>query len=216
MRLTKEDFLKMSEKLYDKMSVQLDSEKQDFYNYASTLDELLTRYGQELLSESISDGEISERKKKTILTRYGKIKVSEQHSFSDAVHGFRISPYMQERMTYAGQSDVYNERNDLISKFLRIDINFMQVYRVTDKIGELSEGLVGEAESQALVVTAHDVVYAELDVNPIIKKVSDYEVSTKQGKIERQKLLNYLNPKTEILSYPREFVYFRSFLFYLM
>ena len=68
MRLTKEDFLKMSEKLYDKMSVQLDSEKQDFYNYASTLDELLTRYGQELLSESISDGEISERKKKTILT----------------------------------------------------------------------------------------------------------------------------------------------------
>ena len=64
------------------------------------------------------------------------------HAYSESLHGFQISPYMQERMAYVGQSDVYSESNDLISKLLRIELNPMQVYRVTDKIGSLSEGVI--------------------------------------------------------------------------
>ena len=69
----------------------------------------------------------------------------------------------------------------------------MQVYRVTDKIGELSEGLVGEAESQALVVTAHDVVYAELDGAMVLTREDKWQ-EVKTGRIFRQSDITALSP----------------------
>jgi hypothetical protein len=64
MRLTKEEFLALSSKLYEEMSCQMDSQTQDFYEYESTFDQLLTVFGQEVLEESISIVPNVERKKK--------------------------------------------------------------------------------------------------------------------------------------------------------
>jgi hypothetical protein len=64
MRLTKEEFIALSSKLYDEMSSKMDSQSQDFYEYESTFDQLLTTFGQEVLEESISAVPDNVRKKK--------------------------------------------------------------------------------------------------------------------------------------------------------
>jgi hypothetical protein len=65
MRLTKEEFLALSSKLYEEMSSKMDSQTQDFYDYESTFDQLLTNFGQEVLEESISHVPENPRKKKS-------------------------------------------------------------------------------------------------------------------------------------------------------
>jgi hypothetical protein len=65
MRLTKEEFLALSSKLYEEMSSKMNSQTQDFYEYESTFDQLLTSFGHEVLEESISLVPDAERKKKS-------------------------------------------------------------------------------------------------------------------------------------------------------
>lgn len=72
MRLTKEEFIALSSKLYDEMSSKMDSQTQDFYTYESTFDQLLTTFGQEVLEESISLVPESDRKKKKYKPDTGK------------------------------------------------------------------------------------------------------------------------------------------------
>ena len=43
---------------------------------------------------------------------------------------------MQELMVYAGQMDCYGRCNELINKFLDVEVCEAQVYRVTDTYGE--------------------------------------------------------------------------------
>jgi hypothetical protein len=72
MHLTKEEFLALSSKLYEEMSSNMDSQTQDFYNYESTFDQLLTTFGQDVLEKSISKVPDNERKKKESKLDMGK------------------------------------------------------------------------------------------------------------------------------------------------
>lgn len=65
MKLTKEEFLALSAQMYDKMSISMDSDNQDFYTYESTFDKLMTDFGSEVLEKSLEESELSERKKKS-------------------------------------------------------------------------------------------------------------------------------------------------------
>ena len=109
--------------------------------------------------------------KKKIQTRFGKIAIAGTHRYSAAVQGYRISPYLQERIVLAGQSEVYHLCTELINKFLRIDINDMQIHRVTNTYGELSEHIVGEQESMALKGESKqaDVVYVQTDGSMVFR-----------------------------------------------
>jgi hypothetical protein len=51
-------------------------------------------------------------------------------------HGFVISPYMQELMTYAGHLDCYARSHEILEQFLSIKVSPSQVYRVTDHVSE--------------------------------------------------------------------------------
>ena len=60
--LTKEAFMEKAGAFYEKLRQDLDDKSQDFYEYESKLDELLTQFGQEVLQESL--GKVSENKRK--------------------------------------------------------------------------------------------------------------------------------------------------------
>ena len=74
-----------------------------------------------------------------MLSRFGKIEIAKRHIFSGAVNGFQISPYMQEKMVYAGQSDCYAESREIVSKYLLVNVSLTQMQRVTNRYGSLLE-----------------------------------------------------------------------------
>lgn len=92
-----------------------------------------------------------------IQSRYGQVQVADTHSYSEAVQGFRISPYLQELMVFAGMSEVYSAGNVLLERLLRISVSASSVYRVTVATAEaLPEEPLYEAITQP-------TVYAEVD-----------------------------------------------------
>ena len=99
------------------------------------------------------------------MTHYGKVEIAESHEYSASVHGFRISPHLQNLMTYLGSTETYSDANCLINKFLNIEINSMQVHRVTNVHGDAMENALSEAEAEALKSTVQpdEVVYGLID-----------------------------------------------------
>lgn len=63
--LSKAAFLEKASAFYDKLSVNLDDTKQDFYEFESKFDELHTEFGKESLEGIISDLPTNPRKKKS-------------------------------------------------------------------------------------------------------------------------------------------------------
>lgn len=92
---------------------------------------------------------------------------------------------MQERMAYVGQTDVYSECNNLLNKLLCIEINHMQVYRVTDKIGSLSADVVNETSTKSLEIKESDIVYAQADGAMVLTRESKWQ-EVKTGRIFKQ------------------------------
>ena len=131
-------------------------------------------------------------------TRFGKIEIAEKHAYSEAVNGYRISPYLQERIVLSGQSEVYSLCTDLINKFLRIAINDMQIHRVTNTYGVLSEGLVGEQESVELkqAIQKEDVVYVQTDGSMVLTREDKWQ-EVKVGRIFRQSDILKLSEKRQ-------------------
>ena len=77
---------------------------------------------------------------------------------------YQISPYLQERYVFAGQSEVYGQSNELLNKFLCIEVNAMQVHRVTNTYGELSSSVVLESVAPSCGDSSESaIMYAELD-----------------------------------------------------
>lgn len=65
-------------------------------------------------------------------------------------------------MVYAGHLDVYDRGTELIEKFLRVETNTSQIYRVTNYYGQKLSPLL-YTPSEALAVGANEVIYAEID-----------------------------------------------------
>ena len=139
--------------------------------------------------------------KKKVQTRFGQIEIAEAHDYSAAILGYRISPYLQERIVFAGQSDVYCSCNALINKFLRIDINSMQVHRLTNTYGELSAGLVDESDSQSILSSLKEgeVVYVEADGSMVLTREDKWQ-EVKVGRIFKQSALVSVSNKRQELS----------------
>lgn len=139
--------------------------------------------------------------KKKVQTRFGQIEITSVHAYSSAIFGYRVSPYLQERIVYAGQSDVYGSCNVLINKFLRIEIDAMQVHRLTNTYGELSADLVGESESTALLssLKTDEVVYVEADGSMVLTREDKWQ-EVKVGRIFKQTALLRVSDKRQELS----------------
>jgi hypothetical protein len=67
---------------------------------------------------------------KKTLTRFGEIAILKTNPYMKGVHhGFGISPYMQELMTYAGHPECYARSHEIPEQFLSLEASPLQVYR---------------------------------------------------------------------------------------
>lgn len=65
-------------------------------------------------------------------------------------------------MIYAGQSECYEKCNEILDKFIDIQVSAAQVYRVTDCYGKEAAKLVNATRTLE-PVKKHEVLYAEVD-----------------------------------------------------
>lgn len=90
------------------------------------------------------------------------MSICNEHPFSQPVQGFKVSPYMQERITLVGQMEVYSQASQSLENLLRVSASTSQVYRVADTYGALiREDLLDVPEAGP--VAADGAVFAEAD-----------------------------------------------------
>ena len=109
-------------------------------------------------------------------------------------NGFGISPLMQELMTYAGQLECYAKSDEILNRFLSVEVSMSQVYRVTNCISEQLEEADVEGERLLPMVIKDEVLYVEADGSMISTRTEGW----KEVKLARLfKSSDCLNPNTE-------------------
>jgi hypothetical protein len=96
---------------------------------------------------------------------------------------------MQELMTYAGQFDCYSQCNELVSKFLNVEVSVMQVHRVTDTYGGLLEQQAEEQPAslpdEVAKVKPAESVYALTDGSMILTREEGWK-EVKLGRLFKE------------------------------
>jgi len=94
---------------------------------------------------------------------------------------------MQELMVYAGQLDCYIASNEILSKFLNIEVSVMQVHRVTDTYGGLleQEAMLSQKPEAAVSVKQGEAVYAMTDGSMLLTREDGWH-EVKLGRIFSQ------------------------------
>jgi hypothetical protein len=80
---------------------------------------------------------------------------------------FRISPFMQEQMTFCGQTLVYTVASEMLLRTLRVAVVPSQIYRVCDSYGFLVEEDL-QREEPVSPPAQDDVLYAEADGSMVL------------------------------------------------
>lgn len=111
----------------------------------------------------------------------GYVTINNNHSFSKGKNGFQISPRMQELMVFAGQMDCYESCNEVIDKFLEIEVSSSQVHRVTDTYGKEIGKTVNE-HTTLTPVKKDEMVYIEADGSMLLTREEGWK-ETKLGRI---------------------------------
>jgi hypothetical protein len=97
-------------------------------------------------------------------TRFGEIQITKSQAFSVHPGGFGISPYLQEKLVFLGQSEVYKQAGELAYSFFGLPNLTSQIYRLTNHYGDaIADDLeqVADLKSEPEGVSA--VVYAQAD-----------------------------------------------------
>jgi hypothetical protein len=95
---------------------------------------------------------------------------------------------MQELFLHSGVNEVYGKSQEVLSTFLRIEVNGMQVYRVTDAYGKMMEeqNLSGlHKEEQPLPLKEEEVLYVQVDGTMMLTRCEGWK-EVKQGRVFRQ------------------------------
>lgn len=141
----------------------------------------------------------------------GYVTINNSHPFSTGRNKFQISPRLQELMAYAAQTDSYENCNEVLKKFINIEVSATQVWRVANVYGEE----VGKSLCDEVVLTPckqDEVVYAmadgsmiftreegwkEVKVGRIFKSSDCIHAGEKPGWISNSQYLAYLDKHTK-------------------
>lgn len=133
--MTKEELMELVSRRYD--ALQALGRQDNFYDYEKEFEQIWLEVGREALERSF--GPLSEeQRKKRIETRFGDITISHEHPYCKRGKGFRLSPYLQEPVVFAGHLDVYTRGAEILEKFLGVRPGVSTVYRVTNSSGRPS------------------------------------------------------------------------------
>jgi hypothetical protein len=108
-------------------------------------------------------------------------------------NGFGISPYMQELMVYAGHLECYEKCNEILERFLCIEVNPSQVYRVTTSVSESLKAEDGTGERILPLVEKSEALYVGVDGSMISTREEGWK-EVKLGRMFRSS--DCLNPNT--------------------
>ena len=94
-------------------------------------------------------------------TRFGPIQIANSQAFSHHPNGFGISPYLQEKLVFLGQFEVYQQAAALAETLLGLPVGASQIDRLTRFYG----GAIATEVDQAATPEAAPVgvVYAQAD-----------------------------------------------------
>lgn len=102
-----------------------------------------------------------------MITRFGTIEIANSELFSHHPNGFGISPFLQEKLVFLGQSEVYKEAAELAHSLLSIPVCGSQVYRLTNYYGAAIEPDLAQIpappEPESVPTIAPKVVYVQID-----------------------------------------------------
>ena len=105
--------------------------------------------------------------KKKMKSRFGTIDVNKKHPITQSEHNHAVTPYMQERMLFAGQQETFDEGVDLIQRFLCVQTNSSQVQRLCRYYGNepaVEQALIAPAPvSDEAQAPGDSVLYAGVD-----------------------------------------------------
>ena len=100
-------------------------------------------------------------------TRFGEIQIANSEPFSRHPNGFGISPFLQEKLVFLGQSEVYKEAAELAHSLLGIPVCSSQVYRLTNHYGDAIEADLAQiptpVEPESVLTLPPTVVYVQID-----------------------------------------------------
>lgn len=121
--------------------------------------------------------------KKTILSRFGKVEVANSHILACCPYGFRITPYMQEMMLYAGQDSVFSEASANLRKYLRCKVEAKQIERLVHAYGDQVGTNLQSSETEVLPTPEDgEQTYVMMDGSMILTREDSWK-EVKLGRI---------------------------------
>ena len=107
-------------------------------------------------------------------TRYGQIEIANCEPFSCHLNGFGVSPYLQEKLVYLGQLEVYKQASEIACTLLGLAVCQSQIYRLTTYYGQAIENDLNESVIEEVAVK--ELAVKELAVKEValiqVKEVS--------------------------------------------
>lgn len=97
-------------------------------------------------------------------TRFGDIHIANSQAFSNHPNGFGISPYLQEKLVFLGQLEVYKQASELAQTMLGVPVCASQIDRLTSHYGAAIDADLNQpTASQPARSESVGVVYAQAD-----------------------------------------------------
>ncbi|WP_081867932.1 ISLre2 family transposase, partial [Hymenobacter sp. IS2118] len=99
-----------------------------------------------------------------MMTRFGQIQVANSEAFSVHPNGFGISPYLQEKLVFLGQFEVYQQAAALTETMLGVPVGASQIDRLTRFYGKaIANDLDQVPACPACEAAPAGIVYAQAD-----------------------------------------------------
>lgn len=135
--MTEDEYMALARQKYDDLQ-QLKTQP-TFYDYEKSFDAIWQDLGRQVLEKTLSDLPTDRRKKKKMMTRYGQIQIANSELFSRHLNGFGISPYLQEKLVFLGQLEVYDQAAQVAKTLMGLPVAASQIYRLTNHYGAAIE-----------------------------------------------------------------------------
>src|ERR1035438_5184913 len=125
--------------LSEEIDIWLDKQEKitNGYEYEDQFMATAQRVNKILLSRSI--GKLPGSRNKKNQSCFGKIEVSKSHPLCQHTKSFGITGKLQEIMCLLGQSEVFEDGEQLLKKLLGIGISAKQIQRVSEHYGSVIE-----------------------------------------------------------------------------
>jgi len=101
------------------------------YEYEKSFEEFMQEVKKATLQTTIGSDSKSRNSKKKVQTTAGELEISKTHVLSQTSGPFKMSPYLQTKVIYVGQKEIFAEGSDSLRELGRIEVGAKQIERVS-------------------------------------------------------------------------------------